>query len=266
MSNTADILAFQKVQFAFAQRIRDPQHTVCPSDVEPRRMAVYQELFYNNVEGFISNSFPLIRQIYTDEQWHALIRDYFSRHHATTPLFLEMPREFLKYLQYERTPNPDDPLFLYELAHFDWQGLALDIADESIDLTGLDTQGDLLNGIPVVSPLLRIDVYHFPVHQITPEFQPNQPDEQPTVLLRYRDRADNVHTLEINALTAHLLNLLAQNHDQTGADILAGLARQLQHANPEQMIAFGAQILENMRTRDVILGSKPIEKIHASQV
>lgn len=255
MSTTAELFPFQKTQFAFAQCIRDPQHTACPSDVEPRRMAIYQELLYNNVEGFIAHCFPKVRELYADEQWHALIRDYFCQHRAITPMFLEMPREFLKFLQNERTPQPDDPLFLYELAHFEWRELALDLAPQEIDLNGVNESADLLQGIPVVSPLLFVDEYHFPVHLISPELVPTQADAQLTYLLRYRDRHDSVHTLEINALTVHLLQQLTENVSLTGLAILENLATQLQHPQPEQIIRFGAQLLEDLRARDIVLGT-----------
>ena len=71
------------------------EHQPAPDDVEDRRMAIYRELFYNNVEGFLSNSFPVLRKLHDDDRWHAMVRDFFSQHLAQTPLFLEIPREFL---------------------------------------------------------------------------------------------------------------------------------------------------------------------------
>lgn len=259
MSSTAELLPFQKIQFGFAANIRNPASVPCPADIEPRRMAIYQELFYNNVEGFISHSFPLLRRLYADDQWHTLVRDYFANHRATTPCFPEMPREFLKYLQYERTPNPDDPLFMFELALYDWQELALDIAEEEISLAGIDPAGELLTGIPVLSPLVQLHAYHFPVHRITPEFQPSQPEATPLYLLMYRNLADKVHTLEVNAVTAHLISQLATRPDVTGRELLTAIAAQLQHLQPEVVIQGGVQILNDLRARDIILGSKILE-------
>ena len=89
---------FIQRQYDFAAHIRDPEHAPAPPDVEDRRMAIYRELFYNNVEGFLSNTFPVLREIYDDSHWHAMVRDYFSHHQSQTPLFLEIPREFLGWL------------------------------------------------------------------------------------------------------------------------------------------------------------------------
>lgn len=256
MSNNAEPLPFQQIQFAFTANIRDPDSAPCLVDIEPRRMAIYQELLYNNVEGFINNCFPLLRKLYTDIDWHALVRDYFSRHRATSPLFLQIPREFLKYLQYERMPHPDDPLFLYELALFDWQQLELDISETEITLDAVDPQGDLLTGIPILSPLLQLHAYHFPVHRITPDFQPTQAETTPTYLLLYRDHADEIHTLEVNVITAHLISQLAESTESTGHDLLTRIARQLPHIQPEVVIQGGLDILTDLRARDVVLGTR----------
>ena len=129
--------AFQKKQYEFAAHIRNPEQHVRPNEVEDRRMAIYRDLFYNNVEGFISNTFPVLRSLTDDEHWHEMVRDFFSRHHCKTPLFLEIPEEFLNYLQEEREPNPDDPAFLIELAHYEWVELALSVDEDEIK-TGIN--------------------------------------------------------------------------------------------------------------------------------
>ena len=99
---------FIRRQYEFAAHIRDPEHAPVPVDVEDRRMGIYRELFYNNVESFLSGTFPVLRRILNDSRWHALVRDFFARHHSRTPLFLEIPREFLNWLEHERSPQPGD--------------------------------------------------------------------------------------------------------------------------------------------------------------
>ncbi|NNG12205.1 MAG: DUF2063 domain-containing protein, partial [Halobacteria archaeon] len=54
---------FIRRQYEFAAHIRDPKHQPAPADVEDRRMGIYRELFYNNVEGFIAGTFPVLRRI-----------------------------------------------------------------------------------------------------------------------------------------------------------------------------------------------------------
>ena len=56
---------FQEAQRHFAAHIRNPDLNSAPSGIEDRRMSIYRELFYNNVESFISNGFPVLRSITT---------------------------------------------------------------------------------------------------------------------------------------------------------------------------------------------------------
>ncbi|MCK5383157.1 MAG: putative DNA-binding domain-containing protein, partial [Gammaproteobacteria bacterium] len=165
---------FIRRQYEFAAHIRDPDHQPAPAEIEDRRMAIYRELFYNNVESFLSGTFPVLRTLYKDPDWHLLVRDYFSNHRAQTPLFLEIPREFLSWLENERTAQADDLPFLYELAHYEWVELALSISEESLDRGDVNSEGNLLTGIPVLSPLAWHLSYRFPVHKIGPDFMPDE--------------------------------------------------------------------------------------------
>jgi len=217
-------------------------------------MQIYRELFYNNVEDFLASSFPVIRAITDDARWHAMVRDYFSHHKAKTPLFPEMPREFLQYLESEREPQTEDMPFLLELAHYEWVELALTIAEQK--LPAHHHKGDLLAQIPVLSPLAWPLQYRYPVHQISPDFLPQQVGENVTSLVVYRDRQDEVGFLEINPVTACMLALLKDNKDKTGLQILQQIAQQLNHPAPQQVVQGGAEILQNLLERDILLGSQ----------
>lgn len=253
---------FVRRQYEFTAHIRDPERQPAPADVDARRMALYRELFYNNVAGFMANSFPVLHEILEDDHWHALIRDYFARHFARTPLFPEMPREFLRFLERERGPHPKDPPFLLELAHYEWVELALSIIDEEPPRAGIDPAGDLLSGIPVLSPLAWPLCYRFAVHRIGPDYRPQTPDSEHTHLLVYRDMDDEVGFIEINPITARLLTAIGNNDARCGHALLEDIAEELGHPRPEAVVAGGLEILEDLRRRGVILGVR--EQAHAS--
>jgi len=243
-------------QYAFAAHIRDPEHVSTPEGVEDRRMAIYRDLFYNNVESLLSGFFPVLRRILTDDHWHAMVRDFFIRHRAQTPLFLELAQEFLDYLQNERETNHGDPAFLIELTHYEWVELALSISDDEPNPSLANPNGDLMEGCPIVSPLAWNLSYRFPVHQISPDFQPQTPGDQPTHLVVYCNRANDVEFLEINAVTQRLLQLLKENLDWTGLKTVKRIAKELQHPQPELVIQAGEQQLNELRTRNIILGTR----------
>jgi len=245
-----------RLQHAFAAHIRDPAGRPRPRDVEERRMAVYRELFYNNVESLLAGNFPVLRKLLPEDHWHSLVRDFLLRHRCETPLFLELPQEFLDYLQNERGTVSDDPPFLLELAHYEWVELALSISEEDPDLAEVDPNGDLMSGRPVVSPLAWNLTYLYPVHKLSPEFRPAQPADEPTHLVVYRDRSDTVRFLEINAVTQRLLQLRDEHPDWTGHETIVRIAEELRHPHPEVVISGGRQLLDDLRSRHILLGSR----------
>lgn len=252
MSSTA----FKKHQYEFTAHIRDPEKNARPDGIEDRRMGIYRELFYNNVEGFISGGFPVIREIYNDENWHAMVRDFFANHQSKTPYFLEISQEFLDYLQNERTPHAEDPAGLLELAHYEWVELALHVSDESIIMDNIDANGDLLNAHPVFSPLAWPLVYEFPVHLMGPDNLPAEAPEQPTYLVVYRNRNDQVNFLEINPVTARLIGLLQENENYTGMDAINDIAADMKQLDPDVIKQGGLAALQELQQYGIILGSK----------
>ncbi len=244
---------FMRKQFEFAAHIRNPDINRKPDDVEDRRMGIYRELFYNNVEGFISSGFPVLRELFDDKTWHTMVRDFFSRHQCKTPYFLEISEEFLDYLENERD-NKEDPAFIKELAHYEWVELALTVAEEQIDDTGIDPQGDFLHNVPVVSPLAWLLNYQFDVQHIGPDYQPSTPPQHITTLIVYRNRNDEIGFMEINPVTAHMIQSLQLHPDQTGKQLLENIAMELNHSDPDIVINGGIQIMKQLRDADILLG------------
>jgi hypothetical protein len=256
--NQTDLPEFQQRQFAFAAHIRNPDENPKPVDVPDGRMAVYNELFYNNIEGVLCSAFPVIRSIYSEENWHAMVRHFFSRHRAMTPFITELPQEFLGYLQNERVSHYD-PAYLYELAHYEWVELALGIATDDLSSEHYNAEGDLMEGIPFLSPLAWHLSYQFPVHKISPAFQPDEMPAEATHLVVYRDLDDEVGFLELNPVTARLLQLMGENSilngQLSGRTLLSQIAEEMNHPNPETVINGGSQILSELYERNILLGT-----------
>ncbi|HEY1075467.1 MAG TPA: putative DNA-binding domain-containing protein [Fontimonas sp.] len=247
--------AFQRRQFEFSAHLRDPEHNAC-SNAEDRRLKIYRELFYNNVEDCLASAFPVLRRISSDAVWHARVRDFYARHRSAAPQFHRVPEEFLLFLESERGEHPDDPPFLGELAHYEWVELELSISPLELGLDLADPNGDPLTGVPMLSPLAWVLAYQFPVQRIGPDFQPQQPGPQPCYLIVNRDRGDRVRFLEVNAVTARLASLIEATPEATGRDLLLQIAGELAHSEPERIVAEGARIFEQLRGRDILLGTR----------
>lgn len=206
-------------QKAFAAHLRDPEHVPAPADIEPRRMAVYRELFFNNLVDLLGGAFPVLRRILGDARWRELVREFYARHHAHTPYFLELPREFLDWLQ-ARDAAAGDPPFLCELAHYEWVELALAISEEDAPVAPA-AAADPLEVPLAVSPLAWPLAYRWPVHRLGPDHVPAEPPAAPTFLVVYRDSADRVQFLEIGPETARLLDAIEQSPGLTARAAIA---------------------------------------------
>ncbi len=254
----ADSPSFQQIQYQLAAHIRDPQATAPPPGIEDRRLAIYRELFFNNVAGLLAGTYPVLHEILGKDRWQRLIRAYFASHQSHTPYFLEVPKDFLDFLQGQQKDNEELPPFALELAHYEWIELALSVTEREPQLAGIDPDGDLLSGEPVVSPLTELLSYRFPVHTIGPDYQPAEPPDEPTWLVVVRDLHDRVSFVHINQVTARLLDLASQG-GQSGTEILNQIAGELDHQRPEVVIAGGVELLKMLRKKDIILGSKSAE-------
>lgn len=242
---------FNAKQLEFAAYIRDPINNPAPADVQPQRMAMYRELFFNNIDSFLSANFPVLRAILNDSQWFELEQDFFARHASTTPHFSEIPEEFLDYLQNERDSSDDLP-FMLELAHYEWVEMALFIAKETVHANN-QSLDNLENQRIQLSPLAWPLAYQYPVQQISPDFLPEATPEQPTFLVVYRNPVDEVNFIEITPITYRLLQIIQEQGGMLTKDCLKQVADELKHPNPEMVIAGGLQILKELAEKSVII-------------
>lgn len=253
----AERAGFQDLQYRFSRRIRDPEHAPLPEGIEPRRMKVYEDLFFNNASNLLAGTFPVLSKILGKARWNALIRDFMVRHEAHTPLFPEVPQELLHFLETARQRHPDDPPFTYELAHYEWVELALQTSQATHDAPDVDRHGDLLSGVPVLSALAWPLAYRFPVHRLSPAFAPDEAPEAATFLVVYRRRDDEVKFMELNAVTARLLELAgAEGSQASGRELLLAIAKEMGHPDPEAIVRAGADTLAMLKDNDIILGTR----------
>ena len=243
---------FRATQLEFAAHIRNPEVNPRPAEVEARRMKIYLELFYNNIEGFLSSGFPIAKKILGNDRWHALVREFVHQHPSESPYFLEISQEFLTFLS-ER-PEGADPLppFLLELAHYEWVELALGVSELEIPETGYDPEADLLEGPLLLSPLIWCLAYHWPVHQIGPGRIPDSQPAEPTELIVYRQRNDRVAFMEVNSATLRLVNLLEAGEEPAAA--LAQIASELPALDSKVVYEQGIATLSRLRDAEIVLG------------
>ncbi len=248
-------LALQDAQREFAAHLRDPTTAGPPAGIESRRMEVYRELIYNNIESFLQGGFPVTRSLYSDRDWHRLVRCFVRDHRCHTPYFYEISQEFIQFLMQDYAPGPADPPFLTELAHYEWVELALSIDQREVDQAGAEPDGDLLTGVPVLSPLVWSLQYRYPVHRIGPGSRLPEAPAEDTYLVVYRNRADQVKFMESNAATARLLQLLRENPlGLSGNQLLRQLAEEMKAESVASLVTYGLKRLRQFAAQDILAG------------
>ncbi|UTA48983.1 putative DNA-binding domain-containing protein [Simiduia sp. 21SJ11W-1] len=223
-------------QFELTRHLRDPDRAPAPAGVEPRRLKVYQELVYNNIEGFLSSGFPIFRSLISDARWGELVRGFVRDYRAQSPYFLEIGQEFYHYVSSAQC-SPLPP-FTQELMHYEWVELALDVAPDELPppVDGPVSDAHILNRSPLAWPL----AYQWPVHMIGEQHQPEHPPEAPSFFVVYRNRQDEVRFMALNGMSYALLAQFDQQPNAGFPTLVEAFSAQL----PEPP---GAQFTEQLR-------------------
>ncbi|QNN46221.1 putative DNA-binding domain-containing protein [Thermomonas brevis] len=235
---------------ALAAHVRDPAAHAGPPGIEDRRLNVYRELVFNNLDGLLAGNFPVIRQTLGDAEWHALLRRFLAVHRSGTPLFTRLGLEFVAFLDAEAD---DTRPWLAELAHYEWAELGLQLSDATSK--PCDPHGDLLAGIPALSPLAWPLAYRWPVHRIGPAFQPTEPPPEPTLVLLRREDDGRVRFSTLSPLLFRLLERIGENGGRSGRELLRQLADEAGQTDIDGFLREAAPMLQRLRDEGVLSGT-----------
>lgn len=244
--------SLKSLQIEFAAHIRNPEKHSAPKAIESRRMNIYKRLFYSNISSLLAGSFPITHEILDDQEWSDLVRSFYQAQNNHTPHFPEISREFVLFLQnnYASDKHP----YLAEFAHYEWVELAADIDLRELNKNPDLSSQQLFEGVVDVSPLVRLHVYHYPVHQISTDFIPNEKSPEPFFFAVYRDSDDEVKFLQLNQVSAYLLETLQNNTALSSAEVLKSLAKQMQADDVEAIVNFGRDVIWDWYQKDMIRG------------
>ena len=245
---------FKQVQQSFIDYIRDPSLPL-PIDTDVRHMQVYRELFFNNVMGFVSNGFPVLKSLYSDEDWQALAQRFFSQHDCKSPIFIDIAGEFLNFLQLQYQPTDSDPLFMLELAHYEWLELVVAVAQSRDDEYLLSLEQLSLQTL-CLSQTARVAQYHFEVQHIRQDYRPQRRLDTPVFFCLYQDADAEVCFLQLTPLSAQVMALLTSQSNVTLIQIINWLTNIYPQIEP-QMIEQGCiQLLEQLVSKGIVLGRR----------
>jgi hypothetical protein len=145
----------------------------------------------------------------------------------------------------------------------------LDVAPESVaDLPFAVSdivEGELMKAVLVPNPVLWSLAYRYPVHQIGPDFQPDEAPQTLTYLVVYRDSDNDVNFVQINAATSRLLALLRENIEEAGGflsaeELVLVLAQEMAHQDSDGLLSFAASLIDQWYRQGIILGCAVIDR------
>lgn len=236
-------------QLRMTRFIRDPQTNEPPPGIEARRLAVYRQLFFGNLQSLLAGNFPVLHASLPPEQWQALTEDFYAGYRCQTPLFTEVAGEFVDYLE----SCAEQPGWVAELAHYEWIETALLLSDKPEP--DHDADGDLLDGVPLLSSLAAPLAYVWSVSHIGPQHIPLAAPAEPTLLLARRGADLKVHFSRLAPL-AHALLVSLQQWQLTGREHLKALAEiaDIELADIQDQ---GIALLHSLKDLGVVIGTRP---------
>lgn len=236
----------QDFQDVYSRYLRAPQQEPLPEGIPARRSRVYEDLLFNNVCGFLDRCFPVARSLLDENAWRRLNRHFYQHWQCHTPYFSRIPLEFVRHLQ-AAASDLELPEFFAELVDYEWRELDVDLHPEKVPRVHLPTDD---NYRLKLNPTLQNLQYQWPVHQISKTNIPDAP--KPTFLLVYRSYDHRVHFMEVNAVTAALLQILQETPAHPNAAI-AHLAELMPTVNRQALQEFGTPLLLDLLQKNVLV-------------
>jgi hypothetical protein len=241
--------SLRETQHAFIQHIKNPQANPLVSGIEDRRLKIYRELFFNNILGFLSSGFPVLKSLYSEQQWEVLSRNFFIEHECRSPYFIDISKEFVEYLSCEYELGESDPVFMGELAHYEW--LELDVSvRKSPQITKVWDGHSPITHVHM-SDLASLVSYQYPVHQISADFYPTHPSEI-VYLVVYRDATDEVNFTLVNSVSAHLLNTISQQSVVSVDSLARAMIEAMPQLEVKQIHESLQQVLKQLLKQEIL--------------
>lgn len=268
------MLDFQRYQLAFTAHIRNPKMHAKPANVVEKRMAVYRESVFINIFESVSICFPVCQSVLGKRQWRHLVRNFVANFSASSPIFREIPQQFLAFLE----DIADLPPYLKPLAHYEWIELAISSQQIKPQLTqasmqppiqqtpvqqasvqqALNSTCNYLDSVITLVPASALLAYDYAVHKISKRFKPTIIEK--TYLLVFRNTNFEVKFIELNPVTFNLLSEI-QLQQLTGRQALTALATALQHPDLELFLRFGTEILHDLGRQQAITLDQNISSV-----
>jgi uncharacterized protein len=249
------MLDFQHYQAAFTAHLRHPEQQAKPSGTNTKRMGIYREIVFNNFLASASACFPVLQSVLGKRAFRKLIRHCFSAHHFGSPLFKDISKAVVDFLQTLDLAALNLPPYTTQLAHYEWvelfvSQLATTLEPAPIQTMAIDKErfADCILQLPAAHVLAN---YDYPVQQISNKHR-NMP-ASPTYLLVYRKPDFKIEFIQLNAVTFQLLQQI-KTEQAKATKHLSQLAQTILSNLPVQSVhEFGLNALLELYSQQAVV-------------
>lgn len=229
--------AFQRLQRGFIAEVRQAPKVLNPLQKLPyptghkgrvknsAEIAHYRDLVLAQHVDFFCQQFPVLSQRLGNVRCQGLVGEFVELACAPSPLRHEMGQAFLVFLQTQYSPQPDDPDYLLELAHYEWASGTVSIEEQEGPLNHEDALLDW-QAVYQLSPVAWPVAYEWPVQEIKAVGEVVKPG-WPTFIVLFRDDEDVVQQGVLTPILYELLLRFMDNTQSTQA-VLTDLAHEIQ--------------------------------------
>lgn len=240
---------FKEIQRAFVKSIKEPN---CQTDLalEQRRLQVYQSLFFNNLESFIRQNFPVLSSLYREEKWQQLCQQFLACHKSQSPYFSDIRSEFLSFITQEYSVTDTDPAFLHQLVHYEWLEMEVMQTSSAYQAPNIESleRSDLY-----FARTAQLVSYPYPVHKISASWQPDAALPEPVYLIVYLASQYQVSFVEINAATAFALELVKTQVATNLEALVEHLSQAMPQVSRQQLKQGISQSLATLADEGILL-------------
>lgn len=236
----------------FTSHLRQPTVNPAPAGVDERRVGIYRELVYNNIESCLSSAFPVVQEILSAGTWDLLLLEFIATYRAQTPYFSRLPSEFVSFLEQCDLALHDTP-FLPELARYEWLELELYLQPDSAERPTPDTSDIEHMPLGLIDAALP-GLWDYPVQLISSD--PATQAAQTTYLMIYRDADGDVHFMALQAMAyLVLVTLQAATAERCYLSATEILLELLEHGASDNVALFmqqGMALFQQLNERGVL--------------
>jgi uncharacterized protein len=249
---------FQQYQATFTAHLRNPAQQPEPQGADARRIGIYREIVFNNFSASISACFPVLFSILGKRRFKQLARQCFHHHRFTSPLFADIPKALVDYLQTLDLATHHLPPYTFQLAHYEWVELYLSkLPDAAPTSPAASPAKPVLQASDLAETVLQLPAAHmllsydYAVHLLSKKQA--QLAASPTYLLVYRKADFNIGFIALNAVSYDLLQRIQSQQINVSQHLVQLAQEKLPHLSLDSVSEFGIQLLHSLYQQQAIV-------------